>query len=114
MATAAALDWQGATGYRPAMSQIDIRAFSPADRDWLAAAHAQHYARDAGFDDSFGVLVAQILDEFIAQHDLAAERGWIAWAGDVRLGSVFCVRPYYTTVGWFRGPGHDLQTDSYR
>jgi hypothetical protein len=22
--------------------------------------------------------------------------------------------PYYTTVGWFRGPGHDLQTDSYR
>ena len=21
---------------------------------------------------------------------------------------------YYTTVGWFRGPGHDLQTDSYR
>ena len=23
-------------------------------------------------------------------------------------------RSYYTTVGWFRGPGHDLQTDSYR
>jgi hypothetical protein len=24
------------------------------------------------------------------------------------------LQAYYTTVGWFRGPGHDLQTDSYR
>jgi mannitol 2-dehydrogenase len=31
-----------------------------------------------------------------------------------KVGPTFTGYSYYTTVGWFRGPGHDLQTDSYR
>ena len=68
-----------------------IRPFTAADRDWLVEQHAAHYARAEGFDDSFGRLVASIVDGFLAQHDPARERGWIAHDGDTRLGSIFCV-----------------------
>ena len=58
----------------------------------MVALHAESYARDEGFDSSFGPLVAGILDDFLAQNDPAREAGWIAWQGDQRLGSIFCVR----------------------
>ncbi len=74
------------------MSKIEIRPFTPDDRDWVVAAHADIYVREAGFAESFGVVAGEILDEFVANHDAAAEQGWIAWDGDVRLGSIFCVR----------------------
>jgi|AntRauTorckE5430_2_1112549.scaffolds.fasta_scaffold67961_1 GNAT superfamily N-acetyltransferase len=74
------------------MNKIDIRTFGGADRDWLVAAHAEVYAREAGFDARFGVLVGEIADAFLADHDPVSERGWIAWDGDRRVGSIFCVR----------------------
>jgi GNAT superfamily N-acetyltransferase len=73
------------------MEKIDLRRFEATDRDWLVAAHADHYAREEGFDATFGMLVAEILDGFLAEHDPARERGWIAWRGARRLGSIFCV-----------------------
>lgn len=73
------------------MTGIEIRGFTAGDRDWLIEQHRVNYARDEGFDESFGVLVAQILDDFLARHDPVRERGWIAWEGDQRLGSIFCV-----------------------
>jgi GNAT superfamily N-acetyltransferase len=73
------------------MEKIDLRRFEATDRDWLVAAHADHYAREEGFDATFGMLVAEILDGFLAEHDPARERGWIAWRGERRLGSIFCV-----------------------
>jgi GNAT superfamily N-acetyltransferase len=74
------------------MDRTEIRPFEAKDRDWVIAAHAQIYAREAGFDDSFGVLVAGIVDQFVADHDPEIERGWIAWDGQERLGSIFCMR----------------------
>ncbi|MEM6312356.1 MAG: GNAT family N-acetyltransferase [Pseudomonadota bacterium] len=74
------------------MSDVEIRAFTPDDAPWLVERHATLYARDEGFDDSFGPLVAQILEAFVADHDESCERGWIAWQGATRLGSIFCVR----------------------
>lgn len=74
------------------MDNIEIRTFTPDDRDWLVAAHGDHYGADEGFDASFGTLVAQILDDFIADHDPADEAGWIAWHQGQRLGSIFCVK----------------------
>ncbi|MEX3314857.1 GNAT family N-acetyltransferase [Sulfitobacter sp. PS-8MA] len=74
------------------MDKIEIRHFTAADRDWLLAQHRDHYARVEGFDASFGRLVAQILDDFLRNHDPTCERGWIAWRGEARLGSIFCVR----------------------
>ena len=69
-----------------------IRPFRPDDAPWLAERHATLYARDEGFNATFGPLVAGILDDFIAGHDPACEAGWIAHAGARRLGSIFCVR----------------------
>ncbi|MEP6322370.1 MAG: GNAT family N-acetyltransferase [Paracoccaceae bacterium] len=74
------------------MSNVILRPFEPADTDWLVERHATLYARDEGFDDTFGPLVRSILEAFCAEHDPACEQGWIAVEGDQRLGSVFCVR----------------------
>ena len=80
------------------MDKIDIRRFTPSDRDWIVAQHADHYAREEGFDESFGILVAGIVDAFLADHDPEREAGWIAWQDGSRLGSIFCVRLDDTTA----------------
>ncbi|WP_147106496.1 GNAT family N-acetyltransferase [Tateyamaria sp. syn59] len=74
------------------MTEVSLRPFVAADTDWLVAQHGDLYAREAGFDDSFGPLVRSILEAFNAGHDPSCERGWIAEAGGMRLGSIFCVR----------------------
>lgn len=74
------------------MDTFELRPFTQADRDWIVAAHIDTYSRVEGFDDTFGVLVAQIVDDFLTSHDPVNERGWIAWQKGVRLGSIFCVR----------------------
>lgn len=71
---------------------IELRDLGPGDVDWLVAQHGALYARDEGFDESFPVLVRQILEDFEADHDPARERAFIAWEGEARLGSIFCVR----------------------
>lgn len=74
------------------MDDIEIKRFQTSDRDWLIAAHQEGYARDEGFDESFGPLVGGIIDDFLAGHDVTCEAGWMAWQGAQRLGSVFCVK----------------------
>ncbi|WP_281992452.1 GNAT family N-acetyltransferase [Sulfitobacter geojensis] len=74
------------------MNDIEIRKFCAQDRDWLVAEHRDAYAQAEGFDDSFGVLVAGILDDFLREQKPEHEAGWIAWQQDQRLGSIFCVR----------------------
>ena len=75
-----------------AMENIVIRAFEPSDSAWLVAQHGRLYAQDEGFDENFETLVCDILSAFVARHDPSCEQGWIAQAGDERLGSIFCVR----------------------
>lgn len=74
------------------MQSVDLRRFEAADRDWLVAAHRDHYAQEEGFDETFGALVAEIVDAFLTDHDPSRERGWVAWEGDQRLGCIFCVK----------------------
>lgn len=69
-----------------------IRPFAVTDADWLVTQHADHYARIEGFDDTFGPLVAGIVADFLSDHDPAREAGWMAHDGDLRLGTIFCVR----------------------
>ncbi|KIC42200.1 acetyltransferase [Ruegeria sp. ANG-R] len=73
------------------MDEIKLRPFHAGDARWLIERHGTLYARDEGFDDTFAPLVAGILEDFIANHDPARERGWIAERAGVRLGSIFCV-----------------------
>lgn len=56
----------------------------------MVAHHRALYQAAEGFDASFGDLVGEILDEFIANHDPRHEAGWIADQGRDRLGSIFC------------------------
>ena len=74
------------------MSSVRLRLFTANDRDWLVDRHRVLYTRDDGFDDSFGDLVAEILDDFLTGHESEHECGWIAHDNNVRLGSIFCVR----------------------
>ena len=74
------------------MTQIELRPFTAADRDWMVQVHIETYEKDEGFDTSFSALIAQILDDFLKDHDSVSERGWIVWDGEARLGSIFCVR----------------------
>jgi len=74
------------------MSEAILRRFTADDSDWLVQQHSTLYARDEGFDNSFGPLIAGILDDFVASHDPVRERGWIAVQDGQRLGSIFCVK----------------------
>ncbi len=73
------------------IGDITLRPFTEADLDWLVEAHATLYAREEGFDDSFGPLVETILRGFLLKHDDVRERGWVATHEGHRLGSIFCV-----------------------
>ncbi|MEL7098664.1 MAG: GNAT family N-acetyltransferase [Pseudomonadota bacterium] len=68
-----------------------IRRFEAADLEWLVEQHGTLYAQAEGFDETFGPLVRSILEAFLVEHDPAREAGWIALAGPLRLGSIFCV-----------------------
>jgi len=74
------------------MTEIELRNLAIGDAGWLIEQHARLYAQDEGFDASFEALVAEILADYICNHDPACERAWIAERGGVRLGSIFCVR----------------------
>jgi DNA-binding MarR family transcriptional regulator/predicted N-acetyltransferase YhbS len=69
-----------------------LRDPQPGDIGWVVARHAALYAREYAFDARFEVLVAQVAGTFLAQHDPARERCWIAERDGVNLGSVFLVR----------------------
>lgn len=73
------------------MDDVELRDLGIGDAGWLIQQHAELYASAEGFDATFETLVAEILVDFIRSHDPARERGFIAWRGGQRLGSVFCV-----------------------
>ncbi|UYV39508.1 GNAT family N-acetyltransferase [Rhodobacteraceae bacterium D3-12] len=74
------------------MTQVTLRDLEIGDAGWLIEQHGVLYARDDGFDKTFEALVAEILADYIRNHDPTCERAWIAEQGGVRLGSIFCVR----------------------
>jgi GNAT superfamily N-acetyltransferase len=71
---------------------ITIRNLAIGDAGWLIQRHAELYAENDGFDESFEALVAEILAAFIRDHDPETERAFIAVHGTRRLGSIFCVQ----------------------
>lgn len=74
---------------RPAWT---LRSPRPGDIGWVVSRHGALYAEEYGFDARFEALVAQVAGTFLATHDPARERCWIAEADGTRLGSVFLVR----------------------
>ena len=71
---------------------VTLRALAESDDAWIIARHADHYARVEGFDASFPVLVARILQDYRAAHSPERERGWMAVDPQgTRMGCIFCV-----------------------
>lgn len=68
-----------------------IRPPLPGEYGWVIQRHGALYAREHGFDTSFEALVAQIVADFLAHHDPARERCWIAALNGEPVGSIFCV-----------------------
>ncbi len=78
-------------GERPA-ARWTARPPEPGDIGWVIQRHGALYAQEYGFDHRFEALVAQVGGAYLAQHDPARERCWIAERDGVRVGSVFLVR----------------------
>ncbi|TLP66983.1 GNAT family N-acetyltransferase [Parasedimentitalea maritima] len=74
------------------MVDVSLRRFVAGDLHWLAARHQDLYAREEGFDASYGELIAGVLHQFCSAHDPLCEKGWIAAKGSQRIGSIFCIR----------------------
>ncbi len=69
-----------------------LRQHRPGDIGWVIARHGALYADEYAFDHRFEALVAQVAGGFLADHDPARERCWIAERDGVNVGSVFLVR----------------------
>ena len=74
------------------MVDVSLRRFVAGDLNWLAARHQDLYSREEGFDDSYGPVIAGVLQNFCGSHDPQCERGWIAMKGPLRIGSIFCLK----------------------
>ena len=72
-------------------ASLVIRAPLPGELGWIIQRHGALYAREYGFDTSFEALVAEIVAAYLARHDPARERCWIAALRGEPVGSVFCV-----------------------
>lgn len=102
------------------MTQVTFRNLQIGDAGWLIGQHGILYHQDEGFDATFEATVAEILADYIRNHDPAFERAWIAESGGQRLGSIFCVRKDADTAklrlflllpeARGRGLGHQLLT----
>lgn len=73
-------------------ARIVLRAPRPGDYGWIIARHGAVYAAEYGWDISFEGLVAGLVADFVASHDPARERCWIADLGGQPVGAVFCTR----------------------
>ncbi len=68
-----------------------VRSHRPGDIGWIIHRHGVVYAEEYDFDETFEALVAEILVEFIRNHDPKRECLWIAEQKGERIGSIMIV-----------------------
>jgi GNAT superfamily N-acetyltransferase len=71
---------------------VVLRPHRISDMGWVVHREAVGYAQQFGWDESFEVLVAKIVQDFIDNFDSAKERCWIAEVDGQNVGHIFLVR----------------------
>lgn len=92
---------------------VVVRQPIAGDYGWVVARHGAIYAEEYGWDAAFEGLVAQIVGDFVTDHDPTRERAWIAEVDGTPAGCVFCVAKDHDTAQlrmllvepWARGLG---------
>lgn len=70
----------------------------PGDMGWVVQQHGEIYAREYGWNTEFEALVADIVAQYVRQHQPEWERCWMAELDGERVGSVFVVRKSKTVA----------------
>ncbi len=73
-------------------SKYRLRQHRAGDLGWIVQRHGVLYAQEHGYDEKFEGGVAQIAADFLAHHDAARERCWIAEKDGERAGCVMLVK----------------------
>ena len=68
-----------------------VRSHRPGDIGWIIHRHGVVYAEEYDFDETFEALVAEILIQYIRNHDPKRECLWLAEQAGNRIGSVMIV-----------------------
>lgn len=76
----------------PASGEVVLRGPRPGDLGWIVQRNAALYAAEYGWDADYEGLVARIVADFAADHDVRLERVWIAELDGRPVGCVMCVR----------------------
>jgi DNA-binding MarR family transcriptional regulator/N-acetylglutamate synthase-like GNAT family acetyltransferase len=79
-------------GANDAADEVVLRPPRSGDYGWVVQRHGELYAREYGWDERFEALVADVLAQYVRNHDPAREACWIAERNGERLGCVFVVR----------------------
>lgn len=72
-------------------AEIKLRHPEPGDAGWIVQRHGAVYAAEYGFDERFEGLVAQLLGNYLSDHDPERERLWIAELNGRPVGSIMLV-----------------------
>jgi DNA-binding MarR family transcriptional regulator/GNAT superfamily N-acetyltransferase len=83
---------ESALGSRSGGSRVKLRGLGTGDLGWVVHRHGVLYADEYGWDRTFEGLVAQIVADYVHQHDPNKENAWIAELDGEPVGCVFCVR----------------------
>ncbi|MGD0024835.1 MAG: bifunctional helix-turn-helix transcriptional regulator/GNAT family N-acetyltransferase [Xanthobacteraceae bacterium] len=75
-----------------------LRAPRPGDFGWIVKRHAELYAQEYRWMEPFEGLCAQIVADFVNDHDPKRERCWIAEMDGENVGSVFLVKDSATVA----------------
>lgn len=69
-----------------------LRPPAPGDLGWVVSRHGAVYAREYGWDEHLEGLCAEIVADFVRNHDAKRERCWIAEKDGENVGCVFLVK----------------------